>query len=147
MLSLLIISDVAASVFTDDSKVFRNSSVQEIEKESRNISDNVDNSTITSTIGDEDNKTIDNKSIDVEPATITVYCYPSSYLDSNYPYQLYKTVWDAQILNICELNPKGTFEKEWTRICDDCDFSCLTGFEKDGHGYSINDYLINITIF
>jgi hypothetical protein len=146
MLSLLIISDVAASVFMDDGKVFRNIGIQEIEKESQNISDNVDNSTITSTIGDED-KIIENETVDVEPGTITVYCYPSSYLDSDYPYRLYKTVWNASILNICELNPKDVFEKEWTRRSDGCDFSCLTGFEKDQHGFSISDFLIKIYVF
>jgi hypothetical protein len=144
MLSLLIISDVAASVFTDDGKVFKNRSMQEIEKESGNISDNVDNSTIINDIGDEDVNNVND--VSEVPETITVYCYPSSFHDSDYSYRLYKTVWNASILNICSLNPKGVFEKEWTRRSDDCDFSCLTGFEKDEHGYSINDFLIEIEV-
>ncbi|GAA5818603.1 MAG: hypothetical protein CfClM3_0618 [Methanobrevibacter sp. CfCl-M3] len=80
---------------------------------------------------------------DSENDTITIYGYPSSWQD-NLPYRLYKTVWLKSVLDICQINPKGTFEGELTRICDDMDFSLVTGLEKDFHGDSISEYLVSV---
>ncbi|GAA5818400.1 MAG: conserved hypothetical protein [Methanobrevibacter sp. CfCl-M3] len=77
------------------------------------------------------------------PKTITIYGYPSSWQD-NLPYRLYKTVWLKSVLDICQINPKATYEGELTRISDDMDFSVVTGLEKDYHGASISEYLVSI---
>ncbi|GAA5818850.1 MAG: hypothetical protein CfClM3_0858 [Methanobrevibacter sp. CfCl-M3] len=146
ILSLLITSNVAAGVFINDGKIFKNSRLQKVENEEQINVTNVTTVNITKNITtdeDESSETIVEKQY--EPETITVYCYPSSFLDVSYPYRLYKTVWDASVLNICSLNPKGVFEKEWTSY-DDRDFSCLTGYEKDAGGNSVRGYLISVEV-
>ncbi|GAA5818886.1 MAG: conserved hypothetical protein [Methanobrevibacter sp. CfCl-M3] len=77
------------------------------------------------------------------PKTITIYGYPSSWQD-NLPYRCYKTVWLKSVLDICQINPKATYEGELTRISDDMDFSLVTGLEKDYHGDSISEYLVSV---
>lgn len=76
--------------------------------------------------------------------TITLISYPSSWRDCDYRYTAYKTTWDKKILNEHRLNPKGTFEGEWTHKEHDTDFSTLTGYEKHYHGLSVSEYLIKI---
>jgi len=45
----------------------------------------------------------------IEEDTIVLYAYPSSWQD-NLPYRLYKCTWSKKILDICSINPKGTYE-------------------------------------
>lgn len=78
--------------------------------------------------------------------TITLLTYPSSWQDSKYKYQPYKVTWNKTILNDYSLNPKMTFEGEFTHKEHDTDFSTLTGHEKDYNGLSVSEYLIKIEV-
>lgn len=120
----------ANNIFTGD----KNVGIKENDTNNSNTNNN--------TIGSLDNK---NNTCNISRSrdTITIYCYPSSWQD-DYPYHQYKVTWLASITDICDWNPKGTFEGEWTRRCDDMDFSGLTGLEKDYHGASISEYLVKI---
>ena len=78
--------------------------------------------------------------------TITLLTYPSSWQDSKYRYQPYRVTWNKTILNDYSLNPKMTFEGEFTHKEHDTDFSTLTGNEKDYNGLSVSEYLIKIEV-
>jgi hypothetical protein len=78
-----------------------------------------------------DRKNYQNNNDNYEDEYYSYYAYPSSYLDSGYAYRSYKVTVLKSIFNVAQFNPKGTFEGEWTRYNDDCDFSALTGYHKD----------------
>jgi hypothetical protein len=89
-----------------------------------------------------DNESIieDNKE---EPETITIYGYPSAWSNPQ-PYHLYKVTYLASILSIGCFNPKGVIENEFTKYSDNTDYDVVSGLEKDYHGLSISEYILNI---
>lgn len=104
-----------------------------------NSSVNISNETINDEI-------IENESNNsLETNTIIVYGYPSAWSNSR-PYRLYKVTYLASILNIGSFNPKGVPENEFTKYSDSTDFDVVSGCEKDYHGFSIEDYIVNIEV-
>jgi hypothetical protein len=117
------------------SQLYGSTILEKIVLNSEIIESNNDNESII-----EDNKEEEN------PETINVYGYPSAWNNPR-PYQLYKITYLASILDIGSFNPKGVKENEFTKYSDNTDYDVVSGLEKDYHGYSIDDYIVNIEVY
>jgi hypothetical protein len=52
----------------------------------------------------------------------------------------------VSILDIGSFNPKGVYENEFTKYSDNTDYDVVSGLEKDYHGLSIDEYIVNIEV-